>query len=145
MTKTAMMEPTKVTDAQRVYNVLFPGTIPPELAARFAAAWQILAADYAESEHRKLRRALSLGGDLEAIELAGRWRKQLPSLAAQVRLMCMLAETRPDHARYFFQAGNGRLAGFCALGWAGVRSAMKYLKGAYLLWRINKYDSCHCG
>ena len=135
----------KVTDAQRVYNVLFPGTIPPELESRFAAAWQILAGDYTESEHRKFERALALGGDLEALELAGRWQKQLPSLVARVRLMCVLAETRPDHARYFFQTKDNRLAGLFALAWAGVRSSLKYLKGVYLLWRTINYDCRHCG
>ena len=134
-----------MTDAQRVYNVLFPGAIPPELESRFAAAWQILAGDYTESEHREFGRAVALGGDLEALELVGRRRGQLPALVDQVRLMCVLAETRPDHARYFFQTKDGRLAGLLALAGAGVRGAMKYLKGVYLLRRMNKHDRRHCG
>ena len=36
-------------NAQRVYNVLFPGKIAPSLESRFFDAWQVLAADYTES------------------------------------------------------------------------------------------------
>jgi hypothetical protein len=129
-----------VTDAQQVYNVLFPGKIPPDLETRFAAAWQVLAGDYTESEQREFDRALALGGDLEALELAGRRRGQLPMLVDQVRVMCVLAETRPDHARYFFHPGNGRLAGLAALAAAGVRGAVKYVKGVRLLQRMNHRD-----
>jgi hypothetical protein len=131
------MERATVTDAGRIYSVLFPGDIPPELESRFAGAWQALAGEYSEGERREFDSALASSGDLEALELVGRRKKCLPMLVDQVRLMCVLAETRPDHARYFFAARESRSAAFLALGWAGVRTAEKYLKGLYLLRRMD--------
>jgi hypothetical protein len=130
---------------QRVYNVLFPGKIPPTLESRFLDAWQVLAADYTEDERQEFEHVLTLGQDLEAIELVGRRRKQLPMLVDQVRLMCVLAETRPDHARYFFQTTNSRLLGLFAMAWAGARGIVKYFQGIYLLRRISKRERHHCG
>lgn len=132
-------------NAQRVYNVLFPGKIAPALESRFLDAWQVLAADYTENECQEFERVLASGHDLEAIELVARRRKQLPMLVDQVRLMCVLAETRPDHAQYFFQTTNSRLVGFFAMAWAGVRGIVKYFKGVCLLRRISNHECNHCG
>jgi hypothetical protein len=126
-----------VTDAQRVYNVLFPGTIPADLESRFASAWHVLAADYNAKEREEFDRVVASEGDLEAIEFVARRRKQLPMLVAQVRLMCVLAETRPDHARYYVRTGDHPWMGLLSLAWAGLQGVVKYLKGVYLLQRMH--------
>ena len=131
-------------NAQRVYSVLFPGKIAPALESRFFDAWQVLAADYTESERQEFERVLALGHDLEALEIVGRRQKRLPMLVDQVRLMCVLAETRPDHARYFFQNTDSRLVGLFAMVWAGVRGIVKYFQGIYLLHRIGNHECHHC-
>lgn len=131
-----------MTHAQRVYNVLFPGDIPAELESRFADAWHILADDYTEKENREFENALALGGDLEAIELAGRRQGRLAVLVDQVHLMCLLAETSPRHARYFIQDKSNRLAACFAVAAAGFRAATAYAKGIYALRRMSK-DDCH--
>ena len=128
--------------AQRIYNVLFPGDIPPELESRFADAWLVLADDYTNDENREFENALALGGDLEAIELAGRRQGRLAVLVDQVRLMCLLAETSPRHSQYFIQNKGNRLAACFAMAAAGFRAATAYAKGVYALRRMSK-DDCH--
>ena len=58
-----------MTDVQRVYNVLFPGAIPPELESGFTSAWQVLAGDYTPSELREYERVLASGCNLEALDI----------------------------------------------------------------------------
>ena len=47
------------TDAQRIYQVLFPGDIPPELERRFVSAWEIMSPDYSQEEYAEFHHALA--------------------------------------------------------------------------------------
>jgi hypothetical protein len=122
---------------QRIYNVLFPGPVPPKLDERFRAAWRRREADYTEPERAAYRRAVACVGDLEALELACRRGRRLPILSDQVVLMSYLAETLPEHYGQYVGPAPGRLRAFGALAAACSRSTWKYTKGLVL--RRRKY------
>lgn len=124
-------------DPQRIYSVLFPGPIPDVLARRFRDAWARLGRDYTPEECRELDRVLRSGGDLEAMELAGRLRKRVPALSAQVRLMAVLAETLPEHFDSYVNLADRPLRGYLALARAGIRTVWKFGKGLYLLGKLD--------
>jgi ribosomal protein S18 acetylase RimI-like enzyme len=117
---------------QRIYNVLFPGPVPPKLSERFRAAWRQREADYTEPERVAYRRAVARVGDLEALELACRRSKRLPILSDQVVLMSYLAETLPEHYGRYVGPAPGRLRACGALAAACSRSTWKYTKGLLL-------------
>jgi hypothetical protein len=125
------------TNGQRIYSILFPGSIPPALEQRFLEAWDILAIDYSQEEHSEFQHALEIVDDLEALELVCRRKKLLPVLGAQVSLMVLLAETLPSHAPYYVQLRNKPFTGFLSMTAVVLRTAWKYLKGSILLNKLH--------
>jgi hypothetical protein len=125
------------TDPQRIYGVLFPGRITPELEGRFLDAWAILSSDYLPEQHAEFRRVLEMAGDFEALELVCRRRKLLPVLGAQVGLMLMLAETMPAHASSYVHLQDAPLSGSLSITIGVLHTVWKYFKGSLFLFKIN--------
>ncbi|MCX7012516.1 MAG: hypothetical protein NTW86_08140 [Candidatus Sumerlaeota bacterium] len=126
-----------VPDAQRIYNALFAGAIPPLLRGRFERAWPILERNYTVEERAECSRAAGRVNDLEALEFACRFGKRLRILSDQVLLMAFLAETLPDHCARYVDPDAGRLRGLAALAFGALRSSMKLTKGLCLRWRCH--------
>lgn len=120
-------------EAQRIYAAIFQGEIPPILRARFVAASQRLDAAADPHELQAYRRALATTADLEALELAARYRRRLPLLTRKFRAMIYLAETLPDHQSYFINDRSRFLVAFATLAWATLASFVKALRGLWLL------------
>jgi len=123
--------------AQRIYNVLFPGEIPSALRERYEQAWRILASDFPEEQHSACLRAAGRIRDLEALELAARWRGRLRPLSEQVRLMCYLAEPLPDHGSHYLAGHAAPVRAVLALAAGVARSSIKLAKGLLLLARCD--------
>ena len=85
-----------------------------------------------EQYYRAIRRV----GDLEALEVAGRFTKKLPLLSWKFQAMVYLAETLPENQVYFVN----RQTGFFKAGWliflGFLRTAYKLVKGFWLLGRL---------
>ncbi|MCJ7679673.1 MAG: hypothetical protein MUP70_03010, partial [Candidatus Aminicenantes bacterium] len=76
--------------------------------------------------------------DLEALELAARWRGRLTPLVLRFRLMVRLAETWPENRDLFINSRRRRIVGWTAAVYGGLRTAFKLIKGLFLLWRVRR-------
>ncbi|MEZ4771227.1 MAG: hypothetical protein R2844_22760 [Caldilineales bacterium] len=120
-------------EARLIYRALFGGTIPDILARRYAQAARRLDQDAEASDLAAVARLVDAGADLEAAELAGRLTGRLPLLTRKFTAMTYLAETLPDHQRYFVARRSSLVAGTAVLAWSGLLTAVKLARGLWLL------------
>jgi len=120
-------------EASRVFHAIFGGTPPPLLVERFIAASDRLNATAATDALAEYYRVVASGRDLEALELAGRYRRRLPLLSAKFRLMVYLAETVPELQGYFVNRNDDLGAAIWALAAGAVRTGWKLMKGLVLI------------
>lgn len=123
-------------EAQHIYAALFRGPIPPILQDRFLAANVRLNAAADPQELAAYTTAIAATSDLEALELAARLTRRLPLLTRKLRLMAYLAETLPDHQRFYINGSSNFVRAALLIAWEGLTSILKALKGFWLLWRI---------
>jgi hypothetical protein len=121
------------TEAQKLYSALFSGHIPPVLQTRFHAASARLNAAAPPEELAIYYVAIDATDDLESLELASRLSRRLPLLTRKLRAMAYLAETLPDHQRFYVNEQSGFIAAALAIAWEGLRSVIKAAKGFWLL------------
>ena len=127
---------TSARDADRIYRAIFRAAPAPRVVERFLAADRLLTEGAAADEIARCRRVLDSSSDLEAIEVAARYRRQLPLLGARFRLMVYIAESEPDNQHYFAKRSASRAAAVAALAAGGIATAWKLARGALLLARV---------
>lgn len=126
----------KSRQAQRIYEALFGGTVPEVLVQRFSVAAGRVERRFPNNSVDQLHRMLQKNYDLEAVAFAGRFAGKAKLLNLQLQLMAYLAETLPDHQKYFIPEKSGTGKALWAIGINGMRSAWLFLKGLLLLWVI---------
>jgi hypothetical protein len=84
------------------------------------------------------RRALDRVGDLEALEMACRYRRMLPHLSRKFRIMVTVAETVPETQSHFVNETSSLLRGLAVLAAGGIRSMGKLAKGLMLQGRLDR-------
>ncbi len=126
-----------MSDAAKIYKVLFKRDIPLSIEDRYEKAFEALAAGFSEAQVEEYRAAVEGIRDLEALELAGRYRKKLPLLVHAFMVMIFIAETSPDNQGVFVNFKTRRFFGFLSMGYGGCRTGVKFLKGLFLLRKIN--------
>jgi hypothetical protein len=109
---------------------------PALVIERFLEASAILSASASMQERASYRRVLEGVGDIEAIEVAARYRRKLRLLSDHLRLMVYLAETEPRNQRFFVKRRANRAAAFAAIAVGAFRTAYKLAKGTFLLTRV---------
>jgi hypothetical protein len=125
-------------EARLIYWALFRGEIPEMLAGRYEQAARELDRSADPRALATVQRLIDQRADLEAAELAGRLTGRLPLLTRKFAAMTFLAETLPDHQRYFVNRRSNRVAGFAELGWAGMLTAVKLTRGLWLLRSVRR-------
>lgn len=123
-------------DAQRIYTALIGEPVPAVIAERFRVAATQLDARALPQELVVYRFALAHIADLEALELATRYRGRLPILTKKFQLMAYLAETLPANRIRFIKDRDSVLSAYLALGLAGLRTSVKLVRGLLLLRRL---------
>lgn len=125
-----------MTDAEKIYKAIFNRDIPPHIEEKFRTAFVSLAAGFPESAVEDYRVAVDGNRDLEALELAGRYRKKLPLLVFAFRIMVFIAETLPANQGTYINFKTRRFSGFLLMMGSCCRTAAKFLKGLFLLRKI---------
>ncbi len=120
-------------EAEKIYHSLFKEKIPLILNQRFQEATEKIIANNSNDYLSKSDSALGRIKDLEALEMAARFKRRLPSLSLKFRIMVFLAETLPQNQRIFVNAKDNSFKAWASLLFSGIRSVFKFFKGIYLL------------
>lgn len=125
-------------EAQVIYWALFRGEIPEVLATRYEQAARELDRVADPRALAAVQRLIDQGADLEAAELAGRLTGRLPLLTRKFAALAYLAETLPDHQRFYVNRRSSWVAGVAVLAWAGMLTAVKLARGLWLLRSVRR-------
>lgn len=125
-------------EAQSVYWALFRGDAPFILIQRYEQAARQLDAAANPGDISAIHQLLAQRADLEAAELAGRLTGRLPLLTRKFSAMTYLAETLPDHQRFYINRRSSLAGGVMMLTWAGMLTAVKLARGLWLLRSVRR-------
>lgn len=125
-------------EAQSVYWALFRGDAPFILIQRYEQAARQLDGAANPGDISAIHQLLAQRADLEAAELAGRLTGRLPLLTRKFAAMAYLAETLPDHQRFYINSRSSLAGGVMMLTWAGMLTAVKLARGLWLLRSVRR-------
>ncbi|MBU1338923.1 MAG: hypothetical protein KKD56_07645 [Acidobacteria bacterium] len=125
-------------EAQKIHEAIFGRPAPDIIQTRYAEACLTMEGLNTPEWPGLTEGILGRVRDLEALELAARWRGRLTPLVLRFRLMVRLAETRPENRDLFINLRRRRMAGWAAAVYGGLRTAFKLIKGLFLLWRVRR-------
>jgi hypothetical protein len=118
-------------EAQYLHLAFFRCDPPPEVTARYIAANELCCPEPDEVTGRMV----ALGLDVEAVELALRVRRGPTILTKKIRILFYLLEVRSAYYSYFVGDDESLPRAGLGLFSSVVQTALKYLKGAYLIRR----------
>jgi hypothetical protein len=125
----------RAREGERLYHAVFGAAPPRVVVERFIAAAAILESSAPPEERARYHAVLARVGDVEAIELAARYRRRLPLLSDHMRLLVYLAESVSDTQHHFVKRRASRAAAYAAVATGALRTMYKMIKGALLLAR----------
>lgn len=123
-------------EASRIYRALFKKDAPLIIKERYKAASAKLTCGFSDEERNEYLFALAEISDLEALEVAARFRRRVPCLTACFQLMVHLAETLPENRSFFVNGRDHKLHAWGTIFWSGLRTTYKMAKGLYLMRKI---------
>ena len=119
-------------EACYLHRAFFGSDPPPEVVERYIAANLICGGESSALTNAIVARGL----DAEAIELTLRLRKGPTILTRKIRILFYLLEVRSAYYPFFVGGEESRLRGLFGTLYSVLQTAVKYVKGAYL---IRKY------
>ena len=120
-------------EAERIYNAIFSKDMPPEIRQHFLVLSKKIEDRFADKDVKKYSDIIKKVGDLEAVELAGRYLKRLPILSLKFKIMFFLAETLQENYDEYINREDNILSGYLLLTASVLRSLFKFSKGVLLL------------
>ncbi len=120
-------------ESEKIFNSVFKVPFPPLLKERFSKATEKFSRNYTPSEITECQKAVEKISDLEALELASRHLKKLPFLVLKFRIIVFLAEGWPLTRKSYINDRDVFLLGWLVLFYCCLRTAIKFIKGIFLL------------
>lgn len=110
------------------------GIHPPQAVVDlYERAHQSIFSNVHDGRHDFIRRAVERRFDVEALEMALRFRDPNNLLSKKLAVLVYVLETHPDTAVLFVNREAARFKAYARLGAELVRSACKWAKGRILL------------
>jgi hypothetical protein len=103
-------------DALRLYRAVFGDDPSPVWVQRFVESSALLHGAATAQERTAYRNALDAVTDLEALEVAARYRRKLRLLSDSLRLAVYIAESEPHTQHFFVKRRPSVMAALVALG-----------------------------
>ncbi|MBV7327897.1 hypothetical protein KFU94_06485 [Chloroflexi bacterium TSY] len=125
-------DPTPESEASQLYYAVFRRAVPLLLQERFEQISSQMFDTFLDKTMYET--ALERAMDLEALEIAGRYTGRLSLLSAKIKLMVFLAETLPDHQRYFVNTRANPYVAILVIISGLFLTIYKLVKGLILLW-----------
>lgn len=120
-------------EAEKIFNSIFKAPLPLLLKERYLKATEKFSKSYTSSEIAECQKAIEKISDLEALELASRHLKKLPFLVLKFRIIVFLAEGWPLTRKSYINNKDISLVGWFSFFYCGIRTAIKLVKGIFLL------------
>lgn len=124
-------------EADKIYRAIFHQGAPDVVRKRFITASFQLHQKRSTQELAKYYGIIKIVHDLEALEVACRWRKKIPLLTLKFRLMVYLAETLPGNQRFFINERTSFIRALRCTVISLMRTMYKLCRGFYLLARLH--------
>ncbi|MCI0470312.1 MAG: hypothetical protein L0Y73_01485 [Candidatus Aminicenantes bacterium] len=118
-------------EAEYFYREIFSAPVPAHIEEKY------IAANLAKLPHHdeRIRTLVLKKADIEAVELAWRFKEPRNMLTKKIHILVYLAETDPANFPRFFNTKKRRFVSFILLSWHFIRTAGKLMKGKFLLGR----------
>ena len=124
-------------EADTIYRALFDRSAPDVIRKRFITASHRLHQKRSTQELAMYYNIIKSGYDLEALEVACRYKKVMPLLSLKFRLMVFLAETLPENQGFFINEKTSFMRALWYSTLHSIRTMYKLCRGFYLLARIH--------
>lgn len=118
-------------EAEYFYKKVFSAPAPRQIVEKYIAA----NLKKIPEPHRGIRDLILRKADIEAIEMAWRFKSPRNVLTKKIHVLIYLAETTPENFPVFINSKNKRFFSFIVLACQFVRSIGKFIKGKFLLKR----------
>lgn len=133
-----MIEKNETTDfltqeAEYFYRTIFSAPIPRPILEKYIAANR----KKMPGPDERIGKLVSKKADIEAVEMAWRFKSPRNVLTKKIHILVYLAETTPENFPLFFNTKNRRFFSFIVLAGHFLRSVAKFIKGTFLLKRYN--------
>ena len=124
-------------EADKIYRTLFYQGAPDVIRERFIEASNQLHQKISAQELALYYGVIKTVNDVEALEVACRWRKKMSLLTLKFRLMVYLGETLPENQHFFINERTSFIRALCYTAVSLVRTMYKLCRGFYLLTRLH--------
>ncbi len=122
-------------EAEYFCQKLFGRIVPKDVAERYAKAWNHCFPDADPSFQAKIDLIVAHQLDVEAIEVALRYRRPDNLLTKKIKILFYLLEVRAEFLPYFVNFEHHVVRAMALLIWSLVYGPLKILKGCLLVWR----------
>ena len=125
------------TEGERLHTSIFGYPIPEPVLQKYVVAHNFYLRSPEKSELIWMSKVIRLGFDLEALEIALRFSNRDHLLVRKTKILIYITETFDAYRPLLINERPQRLRAMIALTFHGPRTASKFLKGKFLLWRLN--------
>lgn len=120
-------------EADYFYKKIFSAPVPQQIRGKYIAA----NLEKMPQPDERIRKLVLKKADIEAVEIAWRYKVPRNVLTKKIHVLIYLAETTPENFSIFLNTKDKRFFSFIVLAYHFIRSIGKLLKGKFLLKRYN--------
>jgi hypothetical protein len=125
-------------EGELLHYSIFRSRIPEPVLEKYIEAHNYYLTSPDESELDWMAKAVGLGLDLEALEIALRLSNTCHPLVRKARILVHITEAFDAYRPRFINEAPRRWGAIAILAFHAFQTMTKYLKGKFLLWRLNK-------
>jgi len=126
-------------EGELLHYSVFGTRIPEPVLKKYIEAHHYYLRSAVQSELTWMAKAVELGLDLEALEIALRYSDKNHILVRKLKILVHITEAFGAYRRRFVNEHPQRLRAITVLAFHGFRTVSKFLKGKFLLWRLNQF------
>lgn len=126
------------TEGELLHYFIFGRQIPEPVLQKYVEAHHYYLTSSDESELSWMAKVVRLGFDWEALEIALRRSEKDHLLVRKVKILIHITEAFDVYRSWFINEHPRRIGAIVLLAFHAFRTAVKYLKGKFLLWRLKQ-------
>ena len=125
------------TEGELLHTSIFGSPIPEPVLQKYIEAHQYYLTSPDQSELSWMNKVIRLKFDLEALEIALRFSNPRHWLVRKVKILVYITEAFDAYRLFFINEHPQRWRAILTLTFHGLKTSGKFLKGKFLLWRLN--------